>query len=74
MIELKSSDLGDAEASQQTWPIIVGIVIVCVFAGIVTVVMYKTGAFNKLRFVKNHLEEVEEVNKRQSMEVADPNQ
>ena len=75
MIELKSSDLGDAEASQQTWPIIVGIVIVCVLAGIVTVVMYKTGAFSKLRFFKDRLDEEEEnENKRQSMRYPEHNE
>ena len=75
MTRLDSGEAGAATAIRQIWPIIVGIVIVCVLAAIVALVMYKTGAFSKLRFFKDRLDEEEEnENKRQSMRYPEHNE
>ena len=58
---MESSKAGASKALSATWPVIVGIVIVCVIVAIIAIAMYKTGAFKKLRFFNQKLEEDKEV-------------
>ena len=57
---LESTESGQTNRLSETWPIIVGIIIVCIIFAIIALVMYKTGACNKLRFFNDRIEKVEE--------------
>ena len=49
---LESSKGGASQPLSAAWPVIVGIIILCVVVVIIGIAMYKTGAYKKLRFFK----------------------
>jgi len=57
--KLESKEAGPTKSEKKLWPIIVGIVIVCIVAAITAIAMYKTGTFSKFRFFK--MEDPDEV-------------